>query len=236
MDNVFQSFAISLFASLVAIIVTLYIERKRLPHIELLAGERYNADNTYSDPQRAHIGRAKFYRLQAINKPFPRLLNLVPRQTADSCRAELEFYKVAGRECDKLFSIKGRWSTTFELPYLSASDAIQKLLTPDPVTISAGSEGEPLDVFVWLEKDRTAYAWNNEAYIQNWRPEGRQLSKGSYQVRANITTQNGKIFSRRFSIEIGGSIAKTCLVPIKGDSRVSRLLESFAESLVTNGI
>jgi hypothetical protein len=86
-----------------------------------------------------------------------------------------------------------------------------RLLNPDPVTISTSSIGEKLDVFIWHDKTKDAYGWNNEAYFSNWKPAHYALKTGKYKLEVHITTQNGKSLAEDFIIKIGTSIKTTSI-------------------------
>lgn len=199
---------ISFIGSLLAVFIALLIERKRLPNLEITASEEANADNTYNPPN-IHAGeRWKFFRVTVKNKAICRPLQWIPRQTAENCRAKIEIFKLDSAKL--LFTLKGRWTSTPELPRISKNDAILKLLYPDPVTIPVNTQ-EFLDVIAKHEKDKEAYAWNNEAYFHNWRPLHYRLDKGNYKVKITVNTQNGVSFSRWFKLIILDTIEKTSL-------------------------
>jgi len=113
-----------------------------MPKLKIIASEEANADNTYQQPN-AHAGeRWKFFRVLVKNKPFIQPFRWIPRQTAENCRAKIEFSKIGTENFG--FSMSGRWVSTPEIPHIP-NDAILKLLYPDPVTIPV-DEKEFLDV------------------------------------------------------------------------------------------
>jgi hypothetical protein len=187
-------------------VATLFIEKKRLPKIEIIARDMANADNTYnSGPHQGE--RWKFFRLSVINKKITPFLNwLVIRQTAENCRATIN---IKGMDNPIIISFKGRWASTPEIPHLG-QNAVLKLIEPDPVTIPENHE-EFLDVVVKYEKDKEGYGWNNEAYFHNWRTPHYKLNPGRYQVYVKINTQNGVSFSEEFLLTIGERIEDTFL-------------------------
>ena len=168
---------ISFVVSLLAVFIALLIERKRLPNLEITASEEANADVTYKPPHDRAGERWKFFRVAVRNKPMPCPLQWIPRQTAENCRAKIEFFKSGGEE--SLFTLNGRWANTPELPHIPKEYWILKSLYPDPVTIPVKAQ-EPLDVITKHQKDKEAYVWNNEAYLHNWRPPRNRLDKGDY--------------------------------------------------------
>lgn len=199
--NIIWSFTISFTGSVLAILVSLFIDRRRMPNLKIVATEEANADNIY--PGR---GKWKFFRVQVINKSFPKIFGWIPRQTAENCRPKLEFFD---ERKNPLFGFTGRWSSTPELPQIQ-HDLMVKLLYPDPVTIPV-NEGEFLDVIVKPDKEVEAYGWNNEAYLFDWKPPQYKLNAGSYMVKVTINTQNGVSFTRWFRLMVGDDIDATSL-------------------------
>ena len=202
-----ESFLISLIASLIAVLIALLIEKKRMPKLVINASESANADNTYREPNIHANERWKFFRVEVENKKFPKILSWIPRQTAENCRAKVEFYKKD--ETSPIFAFAGRWASTPEIPHIP-QDAIVKLLHPDPVTLPVG-EKEILDIIAKEENDNEAYGWNNESYFHNWRNIEYKLDEGEYIVKVTINTQNGISFNRRFKLAIREKIENTIL-------------------------
>jgi hypothetical protein len=89
----FISFIISLIASLLAVLITLWIERMRMPKLEIRTGDFANSDNRYSSSNIHADERWKFFRVEVENKKFPKIISWIPRQTAENCRGKIEFYK-----------------------------------------------------------------------------------------------------------------------------------------------
>jgi len=199
---------ISFLASLLAVFIALLIERKRLPNLEITASEEANVDKTYKPPHPRAGERWKFFRVAVKNKSMPYPVQWIPRQTAENCRTKIEFFK-SGHE-ESLFTLNGRWANTPELPLIPREYWILKSLYPDPVTISVKAQ-EFLDVITKHEKDKEAYAWNNEAYSHNWRPPRYRLDKGDYRVKVTVNTQNGVSFSKSFKLAVSDTIEKTSL-------------------------
>ncbi len=181
---------ISLISSLAAILISLWIDRLRLPKLSIKASESANSDNIYPSGHPHANERWKFFRVSVSNNSFSGLFRWIPRQTAENCRAKIEIYE--SKDSSPLFTFDGRWASTPEIPHIP-SQAIVKLFHPDPVTIAV-EEKEYLDVIVKAEIDNDAYGWNNEAYIHNWRNPSYKLGIGEYKVKITISTQNGKSF------------------------------------------
>jgi hypothetical protein len=207
MNNFWTQLLISFIGSIPALLFALWIEKQRLPRLEIIASEEANADNTYKEPN-PHAGeRWKFFRVLVKNKPFIFPFHWIPRQTAENCRAKIEFSKVGTEK--QGFSMIGRWASTPELPHVP-NDIVLKLLHPDPVTIPV-HEKEFLDVITKHESDKEAYGWNNEAYLHNWKTPSYKLERGKYLVKISIETQNGKTFSQKFELLVSDKIEDSYL-------------------------
>jgi len=197
------SFIISLLASIIAVILTLYLERNRLPSLEIKAEEEGKGYRTYEGR-----GRWKFVRAVVTNEKMPFLLRWIgPRQTAENCKATLEFIDSNSKP---LFTMHGRWASTPEIPQISKDAVIERVLYPDPVSIFAGNQ-EVLDVIVQQEGDSSCYGWNNEAYLNNWKTPAFKLLEGNYKVKINIITQNGVSFFRLFNLRVRKQLESTLL-------------------------
>jgi len=187
-------------------VIVLLIDRMRLPNLDIVAREDANSDNIYPE-HHPHAGeRWKFFRVSVRNKPMPLILRWLPRETAENCRATIKFTE----DRKDLFTIKGRWSSTPEIPHLPKGELLLKTLYPDPVAILCNKE-EFLDVIARCELDREAYAWNNEAYFENWRPTKYKLNEGIYEVNITIDTQNGRSFIQMFKLIVGDTMEDSFL-------------------------
>ena len=207
MDNLWIQLLISFIGAIPALLSALWIEKQRMPKLEIIVSEEANADNTYRSLN-AHAGeRWKFFRVLVRNKSFIFPFHWIPRQTAENCRAKIDFSRIGPEHQN--FSMVGRWASTPELPYIP-NNVILKLLRPDPVTIPV-NEKEFLDVITKHEDDEEAYGWNNEAYLHNWRTPNYKLERGKYLIKISISTQNGITFSNKFELLVSGKIKDTYL-------------------------
>lgn len=198
---------IAFIGSIPALLFALWVDKQRMPKLKITASGEANADVAYQSPN-LHAGeRWKFFRVNVENKPFPRPFSWITRQTAENCRAKIQFSKVGAEQTG--FSMLGRWASSPELPFIP-SEAVLKLLYPDPVTIPV-NEAENLDVIAKNEKDKEAYGWNNEAYFNNWRTPKFKLERGKYTVKISIATQNGVTFTENFELSISEKIDDTYL-------------------------
>lgn len=206
-----KNFFVSLFASLVAVLFAIWIEKIRMPKLVINAKDSVNSDNTYPENHQYSGERWKFFRLQVENKKFPKFFRWLPRQTAENCRGKIEIHTT--EELTPLFSFMGRWSSTPEIPHIP-HEAVVKIYHPDPVTLPVG-EMETIDVFVKAESDDDAYCWNNESYLHNWRNPSYQLKPGEYTAKVTISTQNGVSFDNEFHISIADKIENTFIKEYK---------------------
>ncbi len=211
--NIIIELLIAFIGSIPALFFALWVDKQRMPKLEIIASEEANADNTYPQPNRHAGERWKFFRVAVKNKPFTRPFSWIPRQTAENCRGKIEFSKIGTEKSG--FSMLGRWASSPELPYIPAQQAVLKLLYPDPVTIPVNAEGEILDVIAKCESDKEAYGWNNEAYFHDWRTPNYKLERGKYKVKISIATQNGVTFAENFELSISDKIEDTYLKNVK---------------------
>jgi hypothetical protein len=195
-----NSFWLSLLGSLIASAVVLIIDRQRFPKLVVKMDNSVNTTPTYDGR-----GKWKFIRAQVLNKRMPILLRWLPRQTAENCRATVSFFNEAG---EFLFTMRGRWSDTPELPHIPRSEWIERILYPDPVTIIEDTN-QTLDVIAMKEGESEAFGWNNEAYLNNWKTQNFKLPKGKYSVKIDITTQNGVSCIKMANLEVGDNIETT---------------------------
>ena len=207
-SNILIELLIAFVGSIPALLFAIWVDKQRMPKLEITASEEANTDATYQQPN-SHAGeRWKFFRVKVKNKPFPRPFAWIPRQTAENCRAKIEFSKIGTEQSG--FSMLGRWASSPELPFIPASEAFLRLLYPDPVTIPI-NEAENLDVITKNENDKEAYGWNNEAYFNNWKTPKFKLDRGKYTVKISIATQNGVTFTEKFELSISDKIENTYL-------------------------
>lgn len=203
--NLLIELLIGFAGSIPALFLALWVDKQRMPKLEIIASEDANNDNRYQQPNPRAGERWKFFRVKVKNKPFSSPFSWITRQTAENCRGKIEFSKIGTAQSG--FSMLGRWASSPELPLVS--DAVLKLLQPDTVTIPVNEEGENLDIITKCESDKEAYGWNNEAYFNNWRTQKYKLESGKYKVKISIATQNGVTFAENFELSISDKIEDT---------------------------
>jgi len=191
-----RNFIISLVASLVAAVIVLFVDRLRFPRLIIIGNNEANVilfkDGT----------RWKSIRVSILNERMPFPLRRLPRQTAENCQATISFSNEAN---EHIFSMKGRWTDTPELPFMEQGERIVKVLYPDSVSIREGDK-QVLDIAVMKEGDREAFGWNNKAYLHSWKTPEYKLPKGQYNVKIEIVTQNGRSFTKTVKLQIGEDI------------------------------
>jgi len=192
-----------------AVLLALWIDRKRLPNLDIRPSEEAHLDVTYPAHHMGHGGeRWKYFSVAVRNEPLPKPFSWIPRQPAENCRATISFFKLG--EDFPLFVMLGRWASTPEVAYLPNGHQIVKVTHPDPVTIAPGNR-EILNVVAKHENDREAYGWNNDSYLHEWRTLKAKLDPGNYIVKIDISTQNGVSFSQKCSLRISDRIDDTYL-------------------------
>ncbi len=207
MCNDYRNILISLITSFIGVVLALFLDRRKMPKIELKLVDSINIENDYSNLYPT-IGKCKFYRILVVNKKMPKFLEwLIMRNTAENCRAHIT---ITGIDNSTNFSFDGRWTDTPELPFLSREDYLQKIINPDPVTIISGGS-QKLDLFAKFENETCAYIWNNKSYSNNWKTPEYKLLEGNYCARITINTQNGISATKIFKIIIDKTISGTCI-------------------------
>ncbi len=200
----FGSIILSVVTTFLGVLLALWIDRMRMPLVEIVVTEKAHSDNTYSAGSFNAGQRWKFFRVSVVNRKMPFLLKWLIRQTAENCRASLS---IKGIDNQTSVSFKGRWASTPELPFLKDS-AILKIFEPDPVTILAGKQ-EVLDVIAKYEHDKEAFGWNNESYVHGWKNPNYKLERGKYKVKITVNTQNGTATTKSFFLVVSDSIENT---------------------------
>jgi len=195
------SFLGSLLASIIAIALTLLIEKSRLPNlVNFPTFTQVSVNNK----------RYKSLRMSVSNRNIPWYLKLfkIPRQTAENCKATLRFYDSNEKH---LFSMLGRWVSTPQIPHIPQDMIKERVFYyPEPVNILEGQK-EELDVAIQREDDLVAYGCNNEAYLHNWETPSYRLPKGRYRIMIDITTQNGVISNSQFILKVNNNSGDTVL-------------------------
>jgi hypothetical protein len=106
--------------------------------------------------------------------------------------------------------MRGRWAGTPEIAYVARESMIERALFPDPISILAGDK-EPLDCMAQQKGETSAYAWNNEAYLNSWKTPHYKLSAGTYKVKVRIITQNSGSITKTFDLCINENFELTKL-------------------------
>lgn len=192
--------------SLLAVILTLVIDRMRMPRLKIYP-ESDMVVKTYSD-----MGTWRFIHFIVINERMPLVFRWLPRQVAQNCAANLEFFDATNKS---MFKMRGRWVNTVEIPHVAPDSCTERVLFPDPISISS-SEKESLDCIAQKEGEPVAYGWNNEAYMNNRKTLRCKLEKGEYKVKIRIITQNGVSIVDTFKLCVDQNFKLTKLIKKKG--------------------
>jgi hypothetical protein len=213
------SFLASFIGSVLAILVALWIEKKRLPSLEIMAIDEANDTIERKAGNSLSKGRWRFLRVAVRSSPFAKPFHWIPKQTAIRCNTTIVFSSKGSK--DPLFSMTGRWASTAEMVFLPEESVIRKVLNPDPVSIPANKR-EILDIITKYEKDSEAYAWNNEAYLKenDWRTSRCKLDIGEYVVNITVHTENAGSFFRNCRLVVGKTIEETALVNLGKTERI----------------
>lgn len=193
---------ISIIGSLFAVIVTLLIENYRLPKL------RVSVEND----ARFHFYEGEswlFYKIKIENRSSF-FSWLIVRQTAENCHANIEFHKSDG----SLITMKGRWSSTPQMPEMPKEMWTLISNFPEPISIIAG-KAEYLDILSQKESENNAYGFNNISYLHGWKYDGYKLPEGNHKIKVNIKTQNGVMQSFNLDLKISDNIKETSLSVVK---------------------
>lgn len=189
---------------LITVTVAAAIEMLRRPHLAIALHEPL--DRSYGELSPAR--EARFLVVYAGNRPLPRGLRWMTRNTATQCLATLDFCRLDGQ---RLFSgpIVARWSSAPE----PTNDVI--LVNGDPwgqiVKTGRSGEGsridipadgvEELGVAAMFDQEVDCYAWNQESYHSDpvWRRQDRRLAPGTYLVFVSVRSQ-GEVVTRGFRL------------------------------------
>lgn len=204
MNPTVMTFLVSLGATILGISIVLLIERFRLPKIEIVVSEDASVDATYQSGHPKANQRWKFSRVWVRNRPMPKWLRWLVRQTAENCRGVIS---IDGINNQVRIAYKGRWASTPEIPSVLHAAGV-KITHPDPVSIRAG-EKEALDIIAKCGRDSEAYGWNNESYFHDWRNPHYRLDAGQYRVKIRVDTQDGVSAAKELTLIVGTTIDQT---------------------------
>jgi hypothetical protein len=78
----FGSIILSVVTTFLGVLLALWIDRMRMPLVEIVVTEKAHSDNTYSAGSFNAGQRWKFFRVSVVNRKMPFLLKWLIRQTA----------------------------------------------------------------------------------------------------------------------------------------------------------
>lgn len=196
--DLFLNFVVNLVATIVGILVVLWIERQRRPSLSMKVGETGAIGD--GDP----LGRppAKWPHVQVHNRNVPRWLAWVYRgEPALACRAWITFHHLEGH---RVFNreMNVRWSETpepnVEITNTERGQAARLRGVQDTVDIPPG-EYTNLDIVFRARGEDECYGWNNESYVHNWRHPAWRLARGRYIARIRVKS-GGREYTDAFLI------------------------------------
>lgn len=187
----------ALVSSLISLFIIVYIEKLKLPCLELSIEESAHEHNY---PPGYPVKYQKSLRLIVKNRPLPGFLNwFLSRTAALNCRANISFHHLDGQN---VFGrrMKGRWPSTPEPIALRGKVGDQDLILFDPVRANTDSRvdiyaGDKtlLDIASRFDNDDEAYGWSNDSYFSEplWKAQQWKLPKEKrYLVEVNIISSN----------------------------------------------
>jgi len=200
LEAIILSFLASLLATLLGILIVLYMERQRRPHLMFSNGD------SLVIPPNDPLGRqaCKWLRINVKNQKPNGLINRLINffyggEPAILCLAWIDFFNIDG---EKLFDSEmfARWS---ENPHplwkpIEAPKGVDWNLLELNKTIDIPSgEHVLLDVAFKAAGEADAFGFNTESYPHNWRNPNWKLKEGKYQVKIRVKT-NGREFTDIF--------------------------------------
>ena len=202
-ETILWGFAMSLFASVVALLLAMLLERYRRPVLFIgnpsVKKQRLCIDN--KNPL------TKITLVDVGNKPMPRLLKWAwDRNPAQDCRAKIEFLYHNG-ECALERPMEGRWTNTpqpitpvlYPLSDKRESQIIQ-ILDPSriqPSVVIGPGRTETLDVVFRINDEefpdrrddyKHCWGWNNEGYMHRHMPKDWKLREGLFLARITVAS------------------------------------------------
>jgi hypothetical protein len=194
------NFLISLGASIVAILVVLWIERQRRPVLLITTGE--SGEIKEDDPLKRPP--VKWLNVYIHNKSMPRwLLWVYEREPAKTCLAWITFhhYPDGHRVFDR--EMIARWNETPQPEFVfSETEQGQVGLLRNPIQNSVDiPPGEYTDIAVVVKpKDQDeCFGWNNDSYLHQWKHPEWELQKKRYIAKVRVKTM-GREFTEAFLI------------------------------------
>lgn len=200
--NLVISFFISLFATVLGILIVLWIERQRRPRLIMKVGVPGRLDEGDLLERRA----TTWPHIQIHNEKPPSWLYWVyDGEPASGCRGWITFHHLDGRKVyDREMLI--RWSETPEPTVTILQKQGQAPNTGVAILGSAQNsvdipcgEYSNIDVVCRMKGDSDCYGYCNESYLHNWQHPSWKLEKGTYIAKIRIRT-GGREFSDAFLV------------------------------------
>jgi len=189
---------IEVLAAVFGILIVLWIERQRRPHLTMIVGIPGTIDE--ADPLKRPVTTFTHVRIQ--NRNVPRLISWVYiGEPALSCAAWVAFHHLDGHQ---VFAkeMTARWTETPEpeVQQFKVGDTMAARVTniQNTVDIPPG-ESAQIDVVSRIKDEEQCFGWNNESYLHNWRHPSWRLEKGRYIAKVRVKS-GGREFTDAFLI------------------------------------
>jgi hypothetical protein len=216
-SELFINFFINLVAGIVGILIVLWIERQRRPHLTIKLGQPGRLD----EGDLLNRSPSTWLHVQVQNKNVPKWLMWVYQgEPALTCKAWITFHHLDGK---KIFDrdMIARWSGSNEpkVEVITTKEGkIARLVgAQDTFDIPPG-ENTDVDVVFRAKAEDKCYGWNNESYLHNWRHPDWKLEKGSYIARIRIKT-GGQEYFNSFIVANDGPYSDFRLIEIDNEMK-----------------
>ena len=185
-------------AAVVGIVIVLWIERQRRPHLSMEVG----IPGTIDEADLLKRTPTTFLHVRIRNRNVPRWIGWVYNgEPALSCSAWVAFHHLDGHQ---VFAkeMTARWTETPEpeVQQFKVADKMAARVTnvQNTVDIPPGDSAQ-IDVVSRIKADQECFGWNNESYLYNWRHPAWRLDKGRYIARVRVKS-GGREFTDAFLI------------------------------------
>ena len=181
--------------AIVAIVITIWIERLRKPKLKLKIGKAINL-SSQEIPNAGKFHRHLYVLLE--NKPLSKWLSWMTRNPAIQCHGHISFHHLDGQNYSGR-TMPIRWSGRPEpvLPWFEIDERripiidYTRLRLESYMDIHPG-EQEELDIAVRFDNNDECYGWTNESYFRQLRHPDWRLPPGRYLVKVVVVTAGEK--------------------------------------------
>jgi hypothetical protein len=180
---------------IITIATAIFVEYLRAPKLTMVIEDP--PLNVPTAPPKKHL------RLKLQNEALPRGFRWMQRSAALQCRGEITFHSLEGQNIFGGKAMAIRWASnpppvriTGQIVDLQDPAQVQSRIVDftgieSTMDVYPG-EDEIFDVAVRFLGEQEGYGWNNESYYNNWRTPDWRLPRGTYLVRAAVTSSGNK--------------------------------------------